>query len=669
MIDLSRLNAPGWRRIVSDLTNAAADERAFASHLLAAMGQVAGARQAAVFQIAPGAEGETVTLPRATLVWPIGPSDGASADESLVEPEVMRAGASAAFEAGTTCVYGLSPGDGLYDESRANGFALSVPIGSVPNAEGEAKPASVIVLLLDQRSHGAMQSTIALIELLAGYAHLATARGQLGKLRSAGAALDLATRLIASVNTAPSFKGAAMQLVNDLCRHLKADRVALGWRGGRAGARPAGDELVSERDATPVKVIALSDTENVDRRMAMVRKLASAMDECVDQDRPVVYPVPESAAEIEPALAQTVTHAHRELASGDAHLKVTSLPMRDGDETLGVITIESAAPGQAVDLRTIELLQATMDLVSPVMRLRASDDRPIPARLVDEVRRAGAWAVGPKHTLWKLAAGVLMVAMLLVAFVSVPYRVEATVQLRPLERRVISTPFEGIVSRVTPEAEAGKRVEAGQLLATLDTSELELSAIEARQAMNQALAQAAEAMRKGNGAEQQQAEAKAAQSQARLDLFEQRIESARIRSPITGTILAGDLTERIGARLEVGEALFEVAPLEDMRVIAEVDDRDIGLVLAALEDGEMVGTVATKAYPDRRFPLEVERVVPLAQAQEGRNSFLVYARLSGSAPWMRPGMEGLAKLEVGDRTLLWIGSRRIVDTLRMWLWW
>lgn len=667
MIDLSRLNAPGWRRIVSDLTSAAGDERGFASHLLAAMGQVAGARQAAVFQFAPGDEGEVI--PRASLVWPIGPSDGASADESLIEPEVMRAGASAAFESGTTSVFGLAPGDGLYDESRANGFALSVPIGSVQSGEGEAKPASVIVMLLDQRSHGAMQSTIALIELLAGYAHLASARTQLGRMRSAGAALDLATRLIASVNTSPSFKGASMQLVNDLCRHLKADRVALGWRGGRAGARPPGDELVGDRDSAPVKVVALSDTENVDRRMAMVRKLASAMDECLDQDQPVVYPVPESAAEIDPSLMQTVTHAHRELASGDAHLKVTSLPLRDGDETLGVITIESGAPGQAVDLRTIELLQATMDLVSPVMRLRASDDRKIPARLVDEVRRAGAWAVGPRHTLWKLAGAAVMVAMLIVTFVSVPYRVEAPVQLRPIERRVISTPFEGIISRVLPEAEAGKVVEAGQLLAKLDTSELELSAIEARQAMNQALAQAAEAMRKGNGAEQQQAEAKAAQSQARLDLFEQRITSAEIRSPITGTILAGDLTERIGARLEVGEALFEVAPLEDMRVIAEVDDRDIGLVLAAMQDGTMTGSVATKAYPDRRFPLEVERVVPMAQAQEGRNSFLVYAKLSGSAAWMRPGMEGLAKLEVGDRTLLWIGSRRIVDTLRMWLWW
>lgn len=669
MIDLSRLNAPGWRRIVSDLTEAAGDERGFPAHLLAAMGQVAGARQAALFEFPP-AEGDGATLPRASLVWPAGPSDSTSADDSLVEPEVMRAGASATYEANNTTVHGLNVEDGLYDESRSGGgFALSIPIGTVQVAEGETKPASVIVLLVDQRSSGAMQSTIALVELLAGYAQLAGTKSQLNRLRSAGMALDLATRLIASVNTAPNFKGATMQFVNDLCRHLKADRVALGWRGGRAGAGAPGDEMVTDRDATPVKVVALSDTENVDRRMAMVRKLSSAMDECIDQDQPVVYPVSEAAAQADPSLGQTVTVAHRELASGDAHLKVTSLPLRDGDETLGVITIESAKPGQAIDLRTLELLQATMDLVTPVMRLRASDDRPIPARLVDEMRKAGAWAVGPKHTLWKIAGIAVMLLFLFITVFSVPYRVEAEVQLRPIERRVIATPFEGIVREVAVDAEAGKKVEAGQLLARLDTSELELSAVEARQAMNQALAQAAEAMRKGNGAEQQQAEAKAAQSKARLDLLQQRIESAQLRAPISGTILAGDLTDRLGARLEVGEALFEIAPLEDMRVIAEVDDRDIGLVIRAMEEGVMTGSIATKARPNQRFPLEVERVVPLAHAEEGKNTFQVYARLRGSAGWMRPGMEGLAKLDVGDRTLLWIGSRRIVDTLRMWLWW
>jgi len=668
VIDLSNLNAPGWRRIVADLTAASGDERTFPNHLLAAMGQVAGARQAAMF-VNTGAGQDPSDQPLATLVWPVGPTDGASPNDSLSEPIVMRSSAASAFGTGDTGVIGMGTDDGLYDDSHANGFALAVPVGTVATGDGESRPAFVVVLLLDNRSRGAMQSTIALVELLAGYAHLASTRSQLARMRSAGAALDLATRLIASINSATGFKGSTMQLVNDLCRHLKADRVAIGWRGGLAGAAPGGDELVSERDSTPVKVVALSDTEHVDRRMAMVRKLSAAMDECLDQDQPVVFPIPELGEHVDPALTQTVTHAHRELASSDANLKITSLPLRDGDESLGVLTIESAQVGQSIDVRTVELLQATMDLIAPVLRLRKSDDRPIPARMMDEVRKAGAWAVGPKHTLWKLLGIAVMVFALVVTFVSVPYRVEADVELRPIERRIVAVPFEGIVSEVMPIAKAGQKVVAGQLLVKFDTSDLELSAVEARQSISQAQSQAADAMRRGNGAEQQQAEAKVMQGQARLDLLNNRIASAQIRAPIDGTIIAGDLTERVGARLKIGEPLFEIAPLDSMRLIAKVADSDIGLVIRAMQDEGMVGSVATKAYPDRRFPLTVERIVPMAQAKDGKNTFLVHASLDESAAWMRPGMEGLAKLEVGDRTLLWIGSRRIVDKLRLWLWW
>ena len=674
MIDLSNLQAPGWQRIVADLTAAAGDERAFSAHLLAAMGQVAGARQAALLTPGPAVNASDSTNPgevHATLVWPTGPGDGGGPDQSLSEPEVMRAGASACFDQGQTIIFGLGSDDQLYDDSHSNGYAVAVPIGRARASDGAERPAMVAVLLLDHRSRGALQSTVAMLELLAGYAHLAAARGQLHQMRSAGAALELATRLIASINASATFKGSSMQLVNDLCRHLKADRVALGWRGGRAGAAPGGDEIVADRDAVPIKVVALSDTEHVDRRMAMVRQLAAAMDECLDQDQPIVYPKPsgsESESE-DPMLAQSITHAHRELAAGDAHLKVTSLPLRDGDETLGVVTIESAQVGQSVDLRTVELLQATMDLVAPVLRLRRSDDRPIPARLVDDVRKAAAWAVGPKHTFWKLAGVAVMALMLAVTFVHRPYHIESPVVLRPVEQRVVAAPFEGIIREVSPQAKAGMHVEAGDLLLQLDTSELELSAIEAQQTINQAMAQAAQAMRTGKGAEQQQAEAKAAQGQARLDLLNRRIAEARVVAPISGTILSGDLTERVGAKLTTGEMLFQIAPLDEMRIVAQIDDRDIGLVLEAMDDDGLHGTLATKAYPDRRFPVLAERVVPMAHAELGRNTFEVYADLQDSAGWMRPGMEGLVKFDVGSHSLLWIGSRRIVDKLRLWLWW
>ncbi|MEM9166757.1 MAG: HlyD family efflux transporter periplasmic adaptor subunit [Planctomycetota bacterium] len=680
-----QVRTPAWRDIVQELSRAAERPGAFEPALLSAMARVAGAKQAAWFALdaagAPSSDPESDEV-RARLVWPEAPG-GAGADDRLEEPDVVRAGIRRVRSTAQTCSMTLGVKPGLYEASKTphDGSVLCVPVGH--GAEGA--PMSAVSLLIDARSTQALKTTIALAELLAGYANLSTVTQQLVRTRSAAASLDLAARLIATVNAAKGFKGAAMQMVNDLCRHLKADRVALGWRRGRAGsvAGSGGDGsegaiAFDERDTVPVRVVALSDTEHVDVRMAMVRKLAAAMDECIDQSQPVAYPVPSvnaggAEAVADPVLARAVTHAHRELAASDANLKVASLPVRDGDAVLGVVTIESAAPGRSIEPVVLERLQATLDLVGPVLRVRHSDDRPVPVRTGDALRRLAAWLVGPRHTLWKVAGAAVVALTLAAVFVRLPYRIEAPVTLQPVERRIIATPFEATLVDVSPGAEPGRRVAAGTLLASLDTSELELSAVEARGQVAQAEAQAREAMRRGDGAEQQQAEARAEQSRARLALFERRIRDAAIVAPISGTILTGDLRQQLGAKLNRGDPLFEIAPLEAMRVVAEVDDRDIGLILDATEanadEGGVIGSVATRAYPDRRFPLVVERVVPMARAEGGQNAFEVHARLEGSAAWMRPGMEGLAKLDVGDRPVGWIATRRIVDTLRLWLWW
>ena len=73
--------------------------------------------------------------------------------------------------------------------------------------------------------------------------------------------------------------------------------------------------------------------------------------------------------------------------------------------------------------------------------------------------------------------------------------------------------------------------------------------------------------------------------------------------------------------------------------------------------------------PGQGFPFMVDRVVPLAQSKDGKNTFEIRGKLDGNAPWLRPGMEGVAKLDTGRHSLLWIGTRRIRDQLRLWLWW
>lgn len=679
MIDLSNLKSPAWQRVVAELTAAAPDDRTFLMRMVGVLGHVAGARQAVLYAMPRGGESAPENEdegaaggapPRAVLVWPPQSSAGSAVtgpdalpedpSSQVTNPGDMGSAARRAIEGGQAQVFGFEKDEMFYD-GATGGHVIAVPV-SIGAAESAAPVAYAVSMLVEGRSRPALQTTLALVELVAGYAHGHRSGQQLKRLRVSSAALDLAARLIAAVNAAPSFKGAVLQLANDLVRQLHGERVSIGWAKG-VGRRGEGESI---------HAIAISDTEHLDRRMAMVQKLEGAMNECFDQEQPVMFPpAPEKGPGADVVLATAITHAHRELAAGNASARVVSLPLRVEERLIGVVTIETAgvrggASGTdaPIDVQTIELVQAVLDLVSPVLRIRRSDDRALPLRAWDDALKAGAWVVGPMHTVWKLVGVAVIALMLVLTLVKVPYRVEAPAELRPREQRVVSAPFDGLIATLAPGIEPGVRVEPGQTLATMDTSELKLQALNAQGELMQAQKQADSELASGKLSEAQQSRAKAQQAQAELDLLNSRIAQAGLVAPIAGTIIAGDLRERVGSSVKLGDALFQIAPLDDMLVVAKVGDRDISLV-----DAGGFGSVATKAYPAQRHAFSVERVVPLSQAEEGKNAFEVRAKLADPAGWMRPGMEGYAKFDAGEHSLMWIGTRRIRDTLRIWLWW
>lgn len=669
MIDLTNLKHVGWQRIVAELNAPAPDDRTFLERLLKVMVRAGSARQGVL--LLPPLEGSDQSDPRVVSVFPepgasTNDPEGRAARGGAAEGLVIeyaaeiRSAALAALETGQSRVFGLERGSSsagiasgdLYDPSPSSpsggaavgggaggrGSVLAVPLLDVAGA-----PVAVVTMLVEPRARQALQSTLAMAEVLAGYVNAHAVKQQLRRVNAATFALDLGTRLLAGVNTAVGFKGACIQLVNEAARQIGVDRAALGWVRGDC-----------------VRVVAMSDTEQFDRRVAMVRALESAMDECLDQEQPVLHPAP--PPDEDSLLAHAITQAHRELARGNTDLKVCSVPLRDGDKVIGVLTLEGTGAG-TIDLRTIEILQATLDLVSPVMRVRHADDRHLGLRALEDLRRAGAWAVGPKHTWWKLAAIAATLALLVLTFWTTTYRVGAPATLTPRTRQVVSMPFDALL-RSTPDGiEAGTAVNAGDVLAVLDTAELELSAEDARQKIAQAEKIQAAARAQGKADEAQRAQAQAQRARAELELAQNRIRQSTLVAPISGTITAGRLIDRVGSSLKLGDKLFEIAPLDELSAVVKVDERDIALIR---EGGS--GQIATRSHPEAPFDFVVERIVPSADAAEGKNVFEVRCRVDKPAPWARPGMEGVAKLDTQRHSLLWIGTRRVLNAVRLWWW-
>jgi hypothetical protein len=112
-----------------------------------------------------------------------------------------------------------------------------------------------------------------------------------------------------------------------------------------------------------------------------------------------------------------------------------------------------------------------------------------------------------------------------------------------------------------------------------------------------------------------------------------------------------------------GQVLFEVAPLNAYRVVLDVDEVDITF-LKTDQPGEMTLT----SIPGEAFPLSITQITPVALAQEGRSYFRVEAMLTHNSDRLRPGMEGIAKVDTGRRKLFWIWTHKFVDWLRLTLW-
>jgi len=663
--DISNLRTPAWKRIVEELSADAPTATAFLAKLCGVLTRVANARQGTVVIVSDSSDqrgsGDEPTIAYAVTAGAV--QGGRTSEPRRVDPSDVEHASwirSAAIEStrgGEARVFALEAQNSpMYGASGEAGAVISGPV-DLPLGGGHK---AAICLTIEQRSRDATQTTMALVEVLCGYARLHAARQEAKGAWQASAALDLAGRLIASINEATSFKGACLQLVNDLARAASADRVALGWVKGLG-------------DSGVIRVQSLSDTEHVDRRLHMVRMLQAAMEECFDQAHAVVYPIPkidaagqqaEEAGEpaVDPTLAAAVTHAHRELASSDARLKVASLPIRAGERVVGVVTIELSEEGMLTPDR-LELLQATLDLVGPVIELRRSDDRPLPQRSWHSALKAGTWLVGPRHTAWKLAALVALTVLLVITFVKIPYRIDAQAELMAIRERAVAAPFAGVIASVPERIRPGVQVMQGEVLMQLDTTELRESRIDAQSSVSAARREADEARKEGDLNAAEQAIGRLEQESARLRYIEVQIERATITAPIEGTIVSGDPRRMIGSAIQVGEPMFRIASLDDLEVVARVPDNDIGYV-----SPESVGGFATRARPGERFEFVADSLVPMGQPDEGSNVFELRGTLIDSPAWLRPGMEGIAYIDTGDKRIIWILSRRILDTARLWLW-
>lgn len=432
-------------------------------------------------------------------------------------------------------------------------------------------------------------------------------------------------------------------MCHELARRFGCTRVSIGLIHG------SGDRI---------RLAAISGSENVDRRAAAVEALEAAMEECALQDIELVYPPP-AAAQQDPS-ARRVLRAHERLSAAHGPSAMLSLPLRVEGDLVGVVVMEREA-GDPFPPGSTPLLRLVAEFIGPALWTRRLADRGVLAVTRDRTRDFGAALVGPRHTGKKLLGLLVLLLLVLGAFVPIPARVTADAEVQASVRRSIVPPFTGHLSEVL--VRPGARVRAGDILARLDTQQLELERMALRARIEELRTQRDAMQSAGRLGEAQTAQEQINAANADLALVEDRLERSQVRSPIDGLISRGDIEDFVDARVDPTQPLFEVVT-EDRLVLVRVDERDVSRV----EVGQ-AGQLASKARPGELVPIVVRRVNPSAEPVAGANVYLLEAELAEAAPWLRPGMSGTVRLDAGRTTALRAFLRPIVDELRLKLWW
>ncbi len=71
------------------------------------------------------------------------------------------------------------------------------------------------------------------------------------------------------------------------------------------------------------------------------------------------------------------------------------------------------------------------------------------------------------------------------------------------------------------------------------------------------------------------------------------------------------------------------------------------------------------ALSDAEYSFTVSLVTPVAHAEDGTNYFRIEATLDETAAPLRPGMEGIGKISISERYLVWIWTHHMTDYLRL----
>ena len=464
---------------------------------------------------------------------------------------------------------GLKAADG---QPATNGTGLSV-IGVPIDREGTR--AGLIEIFQHPQDDQVQRGYLIFVEQVAAVAADYLQRQQMVSLDTQQTALAQVERFSRSVHESLDPVATAFVLANEGRRIIGCDRVGV---------------LIRRR--RKLQLEAVSGQESVERRASAVQALEALVRVVARAGEPLWHPDPsrELPPQIEEELENYIDESH---ASALAIIPLekprpTPVVKPGGNDAVAVAKAEAAPRVVPDPIGAVVVEWFTAANLDPGQKARvglvaehgkvalanALTHTGLPLypllKLADQARGLTTIRNLPRTV---LAAIGILTAILALVLVPAELRLEGKGTLEPVHRRDVFARIDGVVESIEPEVQHGAEVKAGQLLASLRNTEVDValtdvlgrkaSSEEQLRATRRSLLEdekisADEKVRLAGRAAQLEREIESLTEQQRL--WEARRKDLEVRSPLDGVIVTWQVRDRLLLRpVEKGQVLMSVA--------------------------------------------------------------------------------------------------------------
>lgn len=406
-----------------------------------------------------------------------------------------------------------------------------------------------------------------------------------------------------------------------------------------------------------LSVVCISGLDTVKLRSPGVLKVQQAMGECADARCPMVAQSRDRWEDSTLAEEGLLHQAWRASVNGAS---VLSIPIDAGDGPIAVVSFRRSGeePFDADDIEAANKLFAPLAGAIPLVTQATQS---LPTHIIQTTRAAFRWCAGPNTIRRKIFLLTMILAIAWVAIGTRMYRVSVPAVIIAKSEQVIAAPFDGRVDTVF--VRSGDHVEAGEILLTMDTSALELEYRELQSELSNAQLRLSGEIAESNPASASIAQGDIRSISTRVRHILSQLQDAEVRAPQAGIVMAPEIADYPGRVISMGESLASIAIDDSMTIELHVPQNRV----SDLVEGNRI-RFASHARPEVPGFSTLGKLTPSSVERDGHSVFVAEAELPEDQAWLRPGMAGVAMVEVGERSNWWLAVHRIVDAARLRFW-